>query len=670
MQMKIGAVVGYVCICWAHVTAAASDEMSTSAAAPEDSCERSGGITKGSIGINGVSAAYLAGTGGDIDGDTLTVEHNAGFSVFSKCAKEWEPESIKQFKLLGRTMSFTVDLSRVGCACNLAFYLISSPARDRLGHPNPGSDRAGQPPYYCDANKVGGQWCPEIDIMEANNHAFQATLHSCAKPSNGHYEFCDRMGCAQNTRTHHGAYGPGQEFRIDTRLPFDVHTEFLEDAGVLTGMRTILHQAGKHVILGHSNCLGADLAKLSDAMKDGMSLRITYWGAEAQTMAWMDAPPCGPQACSGKRAGDALISNISVSQKLWQGFPAPEPAQDQWSTGKQSGGGNQWSPDESASPWKPLEGTKTYSSDWSQPWQCHAYTEEQKKVKNWCASAGFQDGFEYKYNGGHDSPCNFCWCCKRKAKVSWAPAAAKGPKAISDGDADVALEDQLVWIVSDPTDVMFGKVVPKVITEDPTLFVSLHGHGVADWEQGGRVVKLLKHSEAKLLQRKSTQKLQPKEGDESPIDCDGDGDSPCGASIKKESAYLHMFMQKYAQGSLPDLAAKWWPATSALVFLGLIVFAAVSLGVRRHLMRPLARGSGSGLAAAPAASATGPAGSGPVLASPARESSANSTSSTTALAASAQSPMRRSRSSSGVVPPLPRSGSSCQRLLELQEALA
>jgi len=44
-----------------------------------------------------------------------------------------------------------------------------------------------------------------------------------------------------------------------------------------------------------------------------MSLRMTYWGDKAETMAWMDSPPCGEEACTGSNAGPGVISNISVS---------------------------------------------------------------------------------------------------------------------------------------------------------------------------------------------------------------------------------------------------------------------------------------------------------------------------------------------------------------------
>merc|ERR1712039_1160147 len=80
-------------------------------------------------------------------------------------------------------------------------------------------------------------------------------------------------------------------------------------------MRTVLQQADRQVVLDRGADASEYLAALSDIMAAGMSLRITYWGDKAETMAWMDSPPCGSQACSGAAAGSATISNITV-QKL------------------------------------------------------------------------------------------------------------------------------------------------------------------------------------------------------------------------------------------------------------------------------------------------------------------------------------------------------------------
>merc|ERR1712217_646918 len=92
-----------------------------------------------------------------------------------------------------------------------------------------------------------------------------------------------------------------------------VHTYFPESADTLSGMVTILEQAGRTVTLDHGNCNAAYFAQLTAAMRSGMSLRITYWGSDPKSMSWMDQPPCGEQTCTGSNAGDATISDITVT---------------------------------------------------------------------------------------------------------------------------------------------------------------------------------------------------------------------------------------------------------------------------------------------------------------------------------------------------------------------
>lgn len=75
------------------------------------------------------------------------------------CPSSFTPEMFaSRLKLLDATLTVTVDISAFGCGCNAGFYLVSMPGVNQQGQPNP--SQAGD--YYCDANQVGGTWCPEI----------------------------------------------------------------------------------------------------------------------------------------------------------------------------------------------------------------------------------------------------------------------------------------------------------------------------------------------------------------------------------------------------------------------------------------------------------------------------------------------------------------------------
>jgi len=121
--------------------------------------------------------------------DATTNESNLSYDynnrMYLSTVDAVDPSSYFRANLLGGGISFNVDLSQVGCNCLTALYTVLMPAVDNMSDPF----------KYCDANQVGGHWCPEFDMMEANKWAFRATGHKCDNPdSNGKYHNCDRSG--------------------------------------------------------------------------------------------------------------------------------------------------------------------------------------------------------------------------------------------------------------------------------------------------------------------------------------------------------------------------------------------------------------------------------------------------------------------------------------------
>lgn len=273
-----------------------------------------GGIHRGNVTIQGMGRKFIGGERSGSSEGKIVLRHNSGLSLLNQRSENWTAEGLTQFKLLGKNFSFTVDLSEVGCSCNFALYLISSPGLGPHGEFNPGQDRGVQPPYYCDANDVGNQWCPEVDIMEANNHVLSATLHKCTSPTKaGHYVDCDRKGCVGNTAEQGLSYGPGPGFAINTLKPFRVSTGFIELFGRLAGVVTTLAQEGREVAMHHENCDVEYLGSIGAAMADGMSMRMSYWGDQPETMAFLDGAVCTTGArCVGNTAQAGSIWDLDI----------------------------------------------------------------------------------------------------------------------------------------------------------------------------------------------------------------------------------------------------------------------------------------------------------------------------------------------------------------------
>jgi hypothetical protein len=164
----------------------------------------------------------MVGSASSAGADGYTLKHNSGAKLMTS---SWmDPNQFYQPDLLGGSIEYDIGLNDVGCGCNAAFYMVSSPGKNENGSLNPGP--AGD--YYCDANNVGGQWCPEMDLMEANKYAWRMTPHKCDAPNgSGHYYNCDRAGCGKSLHDiSWDTYGPGTQYRINTNNWFHVKIDF------------------------------------------------------------------------------------------------------------------------------------------------------------------------------------------------------------------------------------------------------------------------------------------------------------------------------------------------------------------------------------------------------------------------------------------------------------
>jgi len=274
------------------------------------------GIIVNSIDANLGRQVYIAQTGGtkyggiSVAGNSVTLQHNTRGYIASQCDNSFTPNTFFPIKLLDKTISFSVNLNQIGCGCNAAMYLVSMPAYNSNNQPDP--TKCGD--YYCDANNVCGIYCPEIDILEANNGAFQVTPHRCDSPQGHYYPHCDGGGCGINSyRTNPQAYGYGSQYTINTQQSFQVSMNFSSSQGVLSKITTTFSQNGRtfSVIHDPSRCGSDYLSSLTQAVSQGMTVALSYWGDTGSTMSWLDVPPCDINTpCN--TAGQVTFSNFTL----------------------------------------------------------------------------------------------------------------------------------------------------------------------------------------------------------------------------------------------------------------------------------------------------------------------------------------------------------------------
>ena len=225
------------------------------------------------------------------------VRNGARIYLADRCSEgRYDPTAYSAFSLLGRTLSFTVDLKAAGCGCNAAFYLVPMSHNAQPG--NCGGD------FYCDANYVCGVPCAEIDLIEGNAYALRATAHA-----NG-----DRAGRgAQGLGSGLNSFSTSQYGRggssIDTNQAFRVHAYFSTDAGQLLQSIDMTLQQGHKLPLRFSVGDPAYLAGLTRVVEEGMTPVMSYWSS--YDMGWLD----GGVDCSDDqdRGGNSVtFSDLSV----------------------------------------------------------------------------------------------------------------------------------------------------------------------------------------------------------------------------------------------------------------------------------------------------------------------------------------------------------------------
>ncbi|CAE7562942.1 hypothetical protein AK812_SmicGene37017 [Symbiodinium microadriaticum] len=141
--------------------------------------------------------------------------------------------------------------------------------------------------YYCDAMSICGVQCHEIDLQEANMHAFHSTLHDLES------ETAPSLGTGGGGDTYTGPrnfgstqYGDGSNC-IDTSEKFRVSVEFPVHEGTeeLKSIDITLSQNGCSLRSSASKFKDS-LDILSKVLKKGMTPVMSYW--RDANMMWLD----------------------------------------------------------------------------------------------------------------------------------------------------------------------------------------------------------------------------------------------------------------------------------------------------------------------------------------------------------------------------------------------
>jgi len=251
-------------------------------------------LSKGPISIGGYRALHVLKAGalkpgwpvGEVevtDCHTMKLHRQARAYLAETCGNGYSNHAYSAIDVRGKTIRYSVDLRSAGCGCIAAFYLVSMRQNTAPG--------ACEGDFYCDANKVCGQACSEVDIMEANFRMWKTTLHKATDHTGSHSALFGRK------------YGPGSDC-IDTGLPFEVAASVdIEGSQVL-------------VTLSQRGCSAMALVEephLGESFRNGMTPVISYWfDPKPGSSRWFDGAMCRWYNPKRDCGASVILSNCSI----------------------------------------------------------------------------------------------------------------------------------------------------------------------------------------------------------------------------------------------------------------------------------------------------------------------------------------------------------------------
>jgi len=246
------------------------------------------------------------------DKASMTLNYGVGNSLRLSTSPSGTSGDWSYFSLLGKTLSWDVDLSNVPCGLNATFYSVY----------------LSQGMGYRDACATFFS-ATELDFMEANRYAWHTTMHCAPNDCGGappmgfggtisdpRYLFHDLSGQQTDPKR---VYGPGEEYTINTLMPFHASITFgLDGTGNLSTTSVKLTQG--------SNAIGQQydasneqykgwLAKLGQQMTcDTGKGNVLVWSLWTGGLNWLESPPCGNGSnpkCTATSC-QYTLSNISI----------------------------------------------------------------------------------------------------------------------------------------------------------------------------------------------------------------------------------------------------------------------------------------------------------------------------------------------------------------------